>query len=184
MSTTSSSGGSAPSRVEGYAAGLLEIAKAEDALDRVQDELFRFARAVEQNDELRSTLTEQTIPAEKRQAIVEDILGQRISPVGAAMVSFIVGAGRSRDLVAIADLLVERAAAERQHEVAEVRSAIPLDDEARQRLERALSKALDKQVEVKVIVDPSVMGGLVAKVGDTVIDGSVRHRLELLKEAL
>ena len=68
--------------------------------------------------------------------------------------------------------------------MAEVRSAIALTDDQKSRLADALGKATGKQVEVKVIIDPSVQGGLVAQVGDTVIDGSVRRRLEQLRNAL
>ena len=67
------------------------------------------------------------------------------------------------------------------HEVAEVRSAVPLDDAQVQRLATALGRATKKNIEVRVVVDPSLMGGIVATIGDTVIDGSVRHRLEQLK---
>jgi F-type H+-transporting ATPase subunit delta len=65
-----------------------------------------------------------------------------------------------------------------------VRAAVPLDDRVRERLAKALSDATGKQVEVKVIVDPNVLGGVVARIGDTVIDGSVRHRLDQLKERM
>jgi len=75
-------------------------------------------------------------------------------------------------------------AAEGNKEVAEVRSAIALTEDQKSRLAEALGKATGKQVEVKVIIDPSIQGGLVAQVGDTVIDGSVRRRLEQLKNAL
>ena len=68
--------------------------------------------------------------------------------------------------------------------LAEVRTAVPLDEEHRRQLAEALSANLGKQVEVKVIVDPTVLGGVVARIGDTVIDGTVRHRLEQLREAL
>jgi len=64
-----------------------------------------------------------------------------------------------------------------------VRSAIPLTDDQRERLAKALGNATGKQVEVKVVVDPSVLGGIVAQVGDTVIDGSVRSRIDQLKHA-
>jgi F-type H+-transporting ATPase subunit delta len=80
--------------------------------------------------------------------------------------------------------VVERAAAERKHAVAEVRSAVPLDARRRDKLAKALSKNLGLDVEVKVIVDPSVIGGAAVRVGDTVIDGTVRHRLDQLKEGL
>jgi F-type H+-transporting ATPase subunit delta len=171
-------------RVEGYAQAIFEVAQAEGSLDGVADELFRFARLLEADDTLRETLTDQALPPEKRQAIVEDLLGGKASPLTGALVSFVVAAGRGRDLPEIIDRLVERAAATREHALAEVRSAVPLDGDHQKRVADALSAALGKQVEVKVIVDPEVMGGLVARVGDTVIDGSVRHRLEQLRETL
>jgi F-type H+-transporting ATPase subunit delta len=95
----------------------------------------------------------------------------------------VVGTGRARELPTIIRQLVEMSAAEANKEVAEVRSAIPLTDDQRKRLAEALGEATGKQVEVKVVVDPSVMGGIVAQVGDTVIDGSVRSRLDKLKNA-
>ena len=175
---------SPPERVEGYASAIFDVAKAEGALEQVEDDLFRFARAMESNDQLRQTLTDQALPVERRQAIVEELLGSRGSPLAAALVSFVVAAGRARDLSAIIDRLVDRAVTERQHVLAEVRSAVHLDDDHRRRLAEALSASLGKQVEVKVVVDPSVMGGVMARIGDTVIDGTVRHRLDQLREAL
>jgi F-type H+-transporting ATPase subunit delta len=167
-------------RIDSYATALLEVARAEGHLDEVEDELFRFARALESSDALRNSLTDQMIPAAKRQAIVEDLLGGRASPTTTALVSLVVGAGRAHDLPAIVDRLVARAAEAKQKAFAEVRSAIALTDDQVRRLATALSEAVGKQVEVKVIVDPSIKGGLVAQVGDTVIDASVRSRLEQL----
>jgi F-type H+-transporting ATPase subunit delta len=174
----------ADSRIDGYAQALFEVAKAESDLDEVEDELFRFARALEASDELRNALTDELIPAERRQAIVEDLLGHKASTTTTALVSFVVGAGRGKDLPAIIGKLVERAAAEKEKAVAEVRSAIRLTDDQQHRLAAALANATGKQVEVKVVVDPSVLGGLVATVGDTVVDGTVRTRLDQIKTLL
>lgn len=171
-------------RIDAYAAALFEVAKAEGSLATVEEELFRVARTLEGSDELRSTLTDQAVPLERRQGIVEDLLGNRASAVTTALVSFVVGAGRSRDLPAIIDRLVERAAEERSQAVAEVRSVLPLDDSQKERLAQALGRATGKTISVKVIVDPSILGGIVAQVGDTVIDGSIRTRLNQLREAL
>jgi F-type H+-transporting ATPase subunit delta len=173
----------ADGRAHAYAEALLEVARAEGATAEVGDELFRFARALESNDELRATLTDQQLPVSRRQQIVEDLLGGRAHPITTTLVSMVVGAGRARDLPAIIDELVALGAAEGNKEVAEVRSAVALTDDQRARLADALGKATGKQVEVKVIIDPAVLGGLVAQVGDTVIDGSVRTRLDQLKTA-
>ena len=171
-------------RVDGYATAMFEVARVEGSLDEVEDELFRFARTLEGNDELRSVLTDDAVPAERRRAVVADLLGDRASPVTANLVSLVVGAGRARDLPAIIDRLVQRAAAEHDKVVAQVRSAVELDEDQRERLAEALGRATGKSVEVKVVVDPSVLGGLVARVGDTVIDGTVRSRLDQLRETI
>ena len=172
-------------RVDGYANAIFEVAKAEGVLERVGDELFSVSHVLESSDELRKTLTDAAIPPERRQAIVEDLLGsRRAHPLTTALVAFVVAAGRGRDLSEMIDRMVERSAAERAHVVAEVRSAVPLDDDQRRRLESALSSNLKKQVEVKVVVDPSVLGGLSARVGDVVIDGTIRHRLDQMKESI
>lgn len=171
-------------RVDAYATALFEVARAEGALETVEDELFKVARTFEANEQLRSTLTDAVIPVERRIGIVEDLLGGRAAPITTALVSFVVAAGRGRDLPAIIDKLVARSAEERDQEVAEVRAAIALDAATVERLAAALSTATGKSVTVKVIVDPTIMGGVIARIGDTVLDGSVRHRLDQLKEAI
>ena len=171
-------------RTEAYARALLEVGRAEGPLADIEDDLFRFARTVEGSDDLRMALTDPALPVERRLAVIEDLVGDKALAVSAALLALIVGAGHAADLPAIVDRFVELAVAERQREVAEVRSVLPLDDGQQRRLAAALSDATGKQVEVKVIVDPSVLGGVVARVGDVVIDGSVRHRLEQLKEQL
>ncbi len=171
-------------RIDGYARALFEIARAEGTLDEVEDELFRFARSYESSDALRSALTDEQIPAARRQAIVEDLLGGRATPTTTQLVGMVVGSGRGRDLPAIIDRLVARASSAKQLELAEVRSAVPLTEDQQTRLSAALANATGKQVNLKVVVDPSVLGGIVATIGDTVIDGSVRTRIDQLKSRL
>jgi F-type H+-transporting ATPase subunit delta len=170
-------------RTLAYAQALFSVAATEGNLAEVEDELFRFARTLEASDELRTTLTDAALAVSRRQQIVEDLLGGKANPVTVALASMVVGTARSRDLVAINDELVKLSAAEANKELAEVRSAVPLTEDQQARLAEALGKATGKTLEVKVVVDPSVLGGLVAQVGDTVIDGSVRTRLEQLKTA-
>jgi F-type H+-transporting ATPase subunit delta len=170
--------------IHGYATALFQIAEAEGALDRVSDELFRFAKAVEQNHELRSALTDIAVPVERKHAVVADLLGERASPATVNILEFVVGQGRARELSEIVSSLAELAAESRQRVLAEVRTAVSLDDDLRSRVAKALSAATGKDVDVKVIVDPSVVGGVYAKVGDQVIDATVRGRLQDLREQL
>ena len=151
-------------RADAYAEALLTIARAEGRLADVEDELFRFARTLEGNDDLRLALTDPALPVERRIAVVEELLGAKALRISTALAAFVVAAGRTSDLPAIVDAFVEKAAAERSHEVAEVRSALPLDDAQRERLAAALNAATGKHVEIKVIIDPEVLGGLI-KIG-------------------
>jgi len=168
-------------KVEAYARALFEIAQAEGTLDRVEDELFRVARAFESNEQLRATLTDNTIPTERRQLVAEQLLGGKASDTTTQLVSLVVNSGQVRELPAIIDSLVKRASSEKQQEVAEIRSAVALSADQQTRLAAALAKVTGKPVNLKVVVDPSVLGGLVAVVKDEVIDDTVRTRLDQLK---
>jgi F-type H+-transporting ATPase subunit delta len=170
--------------IRGYAQALFSVAEAEEVLDDVEDELFRFARSLEQHPDLRAALTDIHLPAERKRAVLEEILGERANPHTVNLLAFVVEQGRARELELIVDELAQLAAERRQSVVAEVRTAVPLDANRRDKLARALEAATGKRIEMKVVVDPSVVGGVVARVGDQVIDGSVRRRLELARERL
>ena len=174
----------ADDRTKAYAEALFAVARTEGPLTEVEDELFRVAQVVKGNDELRDKLADPHIPVATRQQVVIDLLGGKALPTTVSLVSLVVANGRVRELPAIVDALVAMTAQEANKEVAEVRSAIALTDDQKTRLADALGKATGKQVEVKVIIDPSIQGGLVAQVGDTVIDGSIRRRLDQLRNAL
>lgn len=168
--------------IRGYAQALFSVVSAEGELDRVEDELFRFGKVLQTNHELKQALSDQSLDVAQREKVLDELLEGKVSPHTLGLVKFIVAQGRARQLPQILEGLSQLAAEARNTVVAEVRSAVPLDDKQRDRLEKSLSKATGKAVEVKVIVDPSVIGGVVAKVGDTVIDGTIKRRLEQLRE--
>uniref|UniRef100_UPI00259D1631 F0F1 ATP synthase subunit delta n=1 Tax=uncultured Reyranella sp. TaxID=735512 RepID=UPI00259D1631 len=95
--------------------------------------------------------------------------------------AMIVAADRAGDLTAIAEEVAQQAAVRRDAEVAEGFVAAPIDDAKKQALTAALERATGKKLDVTVIVDPSVVGGVRAKIGDTVIDGSLSKRLDDLR---
>jgi F-type H+-transporting ATPase subunit delta len=171
-------------QIRGYAQAMFSVAEAEHALDEVEDELFRFSRALERETELRDALTDPVFPSDRKRAVLGDMLGERANPMTVNLLGFVIEQGRARDLGAIVDELVALAAERREAAVAEVRTAVPLDAAHRDRLAQALGRATGRRIELKVVVDPSVVGGVVAKIGDQVIDGSVRRRLELARERL
>jgi F-type H+-transporting ATPase subunit delta len=169
--------------VAGYAEALFAVASVEGDLSAVEDELFDFAQAFRSNDELRTTLADDNVPAARRLQVVDDLLDGRASATTSSLVAMVVGAGRAAELPAIVDAFIERSAASRNKAVATVRSAIALTADQRERLAAAIRTSTGKDVEIRVVEDPSVLGGVVTEIGDDIIDGSVRRRLNQLRES-
>ena len=86
-------------RIEAYADAMFEVARAEGTMDEVEDELFRFARIVEGNDDLRMTLANPGLPLDRRAGIVDELLENRALPITRAITTFLVGAGRAEGVV-------------------------------------------------------------------------------------
>jgi F-type H+-transporting ATPase subunit delta len=170
--------------VDQYARGLLAITNAEGATERVENELYRFGRALQDNNELREALSDQKTPVERRLGVVDELLERKADPQTTAVVSHVVQSGRGRMLVDIIDAFTRAAAAQRDRAVAEVRTAVELNDEQRERLRKALGEATGREVELKVVIDESVVGGVLATVGDTVIDGTVSRQLARMRSKL
>jgi F-type H+-transporting ATPase subunit delta len=170
--------------VRSYAEALFGVAAAEGELDAVERQLFAFSRLLETEPRVREALTDPGLPADNKRALIADALGERANPHAVNMLGFLVEQGRARELGRIVDELAEVAAETRESAVAEVRSAVPLDEARTKRLADALSKATGRKIEVRVVLDPSVVGGLVAKVGDEIFDGSIRTRLADAREHL
>ncbi|HSJ27131.1 MAG TPA: ATP synthase F1 subunit delta [Acidimicrobiia bacterium] len=171
-------------RIDGYAAAAYALASAEGELDRVEQELFAIGQAIDSSPDLREALTDPRLSLDRKEAIVRDVIGAHASRVTVNLVSLFVAQGRGGDIGEIVSALAGQRAASVGKTVAEVRTAVPLDDATVARLAAALERRTGRSVEVRTIVDPSVLGGVVARVGDTVIDGSVARRLRSLRETL
>jgi len=172
------------SKVDAYVSAINEIANAEGVLPQVEAEFSAVVRAIDSNDSLRSKLNDELLPIAVRQQIVEQLLEGKGHRVTAQSLALVIGAGQARSLRDIAEKISAGVAKGQGRQVAEVRSAVALSEDQQTRLAAALAKATGSEVNLKVVVDPSVVGGLVATVGDKVIDGSVRHSLDQLKSRL
>ncbi|MTV26953.1 ATP synthase F1 subunit delta [Nitriliruptoraceae bacterium ZYF776] len=168
-------------RTSAYAQAVVALATGEGALDAVETELLTVSRAVDGNEELRRQLTDQHLPVGRRLGFAESSALQAAHPATRTALAMIIAAERAADLAAIADAVAQHAASVRDAEVAEVYVAAPIDEAQRAALTGALERATGKRLDVKVFVDQSVVGGVRAKVGDTVIDGSLAKRLSDLR---
>ena len=170
--------------IRAYATAVLEIGRAEGELEKVERELLTVAQTFATSNELRDALTNPQLSFERKQGIIDDLIGGRASSLTVGLVSFIVAQGRATELTAIVDALVSQVAATRSKAVAEIRSAVPLDQAIMERLVAVLSRVTGKDLEVKAVVDPELLGGIVARVGDVVIDGSIASRMAEIRQVL
>ncbi|MGD0343418.1 MAG: ATP synthase F1 subunit delta [Acidimicrobiales bacterium] len=171
-------------RIRGFAERVLQELSATHDVDEVEDELFAIARLVDANRALRQTLGDANLPLTGRFAVVDDLLGSVCRPATVRLARYALRAGRLRDLVGTFEWLVELAAAERGRRVATVRTAVALRPAEKRRIAAALGRITERDVEVREMIDPTVVGGLLVSVGDLVIDGTVRLRLERLRDVL
>jgi F-type H+-transporting ATPase subunit delta len=176
--------GASRERLHGYAERVLEEVSSAADIDEMEDAFFRLARIVEQSASLRHALTDPGAAMRSKLAIISELFGAQVTAPTLRIVSYAISAGRVRDLVGAFDWLVQLTAEERGRRVAQVRSAVDLDDAERERLAVALRHLVGREVEVRVTVDPMVIGGVLIAVGDLVIDGTVRLRVERLRDAL
>ncbi|KUJ38267.1 F0F1 ATP synthase subunit delta [Streptomyces sp. NPDC093228] len=161
-------------------ANLADLTAAEkaDALDDVEDELFRFSRIVSSDTGLRAALTDRAASVSAKSELLRRLIGGRANVTTERLVTRLVTAPRGRSLEAGLESLSKLAAARRDRMVAVVTSAAPLSDTQKQRLGAALAKLYGRQMHLNLDVDPEVLGGIRVQVGDEVINGSIEDRLE------
>jgi F-type H+-transporting ATPase subunit delta len=160
-----------------YGADLI-AAQRGNALDEVEDELFRFGRIVTGSSELRAALSDKAASHGAKASLLSELLGGRANPVTERIVVRLVTHPRGRSLETGIDALSRLAAARRNRMVAVVVSAVPLSDQQKQRLGASLAKLYGRQVHLNLDVDPTVLGGITVRVGDEVINGTIQDRLD------
>jgi len=174
----------ATERLDGYASAVLRGVQGERRLGDIEDELFRFMRIVEGNEELQVALTTAELPVPVRSSVVVGLLARRASQESARMATYAARVGRPRDYPVLLGALVDFVAQEANRRVADVRTAIEMTAQQRARLTAALTSFTGYPVDVRVTPEPQLLGGFVANIGDIVIDASLLHRVELAREAL
>jgi F-type H+-transporting ATPase subunit delta len=146
-------------------------------LEETEDELFRFARTVEANPELRNALADRAVAVGGRQELVGQLLDGKVNDATMVLARRAVRA-RERTFAHTIEGYVTLAAALKNRVVATVRVAQPLSTEQRERLRRTLSIQVGREVAVQEVIDPNVLGGVRVELGDEVIEGTVAGRLE------
>lgn len=162
-------------------AGVLAIvigAEGSSRLDELEDELFRFSRIVESDSALLRALTDRSIDARHKSELAASLLEGKATDATVRLVRHAVTAPRGRTFDEALAAYISIAAERKNQLVAVVHTAVPLTDQQRTRLVAALTRQYGHEVDLQVVVDPSVVGGLRVQIGDELIDGTLAGRLD------
>ena len=168
----------------GYARALFEMAQAEGAVSRVEEELFRLRELLKENPNLLEFLKDPNIKREGKRQALNDLFQGRVHPLVLNALVTLSDQDRAGRVAAIIEEFSTCAAMATQKVSGEVTTAIALDDAMLNRLAGELSRVTGKSVQLFQKVDPSILGGAVIQVGEQIIDGSLRRKLDQIKERL
>jgi F-type H+-transporting ATPase subunit delta len=166
------------------ARALFAASELKGELDRVEDEVFAFERAIAASGELELMLANPNMSAKDRASVINDLVGKTFSPTAVLLINHAISHRHGRSITSTLGDLQELAAARRGRVLAEVTAAIALTDDQEQRLTNALTAIYKQDVQVQVVINKKVIGGVAVRVGDEVIDGTVANRLAQVKRQL
>ncbi len=170
--------------IETLARVLFELATLADDVDAVGADLVSVAKAVRGHVDLHQALRDTSLPAEKKRDIMRDIFGESVTPEALAIVTLMVERDLTDSLGDLARVFGETAESERGIVVAEVTTAIELDDALRAKLIKQLTTATGRPVRLRERVDVDILGGIRINVAGRVLDGTVTSQLDDVRQAL
>ena len=170
-------------RVAGFVdARLVSLTPAD--MEQIEDDLFRWARTIESNLDLRRLLMDRDVEVAARQSVTSSLLSGKVHASALAIALYVVEGGRSRDIVGTLDAMVQHVALARQWRVAIVHAARPLSDAEQSELARSLTAMAGGNVDLQVKIDEELLAGVVVYIGDLCLDATARGRLQNLRDSL
>ncbi|GAB97763.1 F-type H+-transporting ATPase subunit delta [Kineosphaera limosa] len=160
------------------------IAQASGSADELEEQLFRFERAVAGNPDLRDAIGDPRLPVERKLDLVQRLLADKANPQTVRLARQAVAAPRGKRFAQAIDHYLDVAAKRREQLSAVVTVATALSTQQHDRLEAALSRIYSKPVTLKMVIDPEVLGGIRVQVGDEVVDGTIVRRLDEVRRLL
>ena len=165
-----------------YAQAVFDLAVEKDRVDEWAGDLAAISEAVQDN-ELRAFLQHAKVPLANKLQVISEAFSSA-DPMVQNLVSLLISRGRTDQVGQVDEWYLRLLNQRRGREDVEVWSAVDLDDVEKDRVKNFLEQLLEKEVELHTQVDPEILGGLVMRVGDKLIDGSARTRLERMGRQL
>jgi F-type H+-transporting ATPase subunit delta len=168
----------------GYARALFEMAQAEGVVSRVEEELFRLRELLKANPELFQFLKDPNIKPEGKRTALGDLFQGRVHPLVLSTLISLSDQDRAGRVLHVIEDFSTIAAGARQTITGEVTVVVTLDDATLTRRPTELSRITGKNVKLLQKIDPAILGGAIITVGEQIIDGSLRRKLDQLKDKL
>lgn len=165
-----------------YAEAALEIGRADGTLDRWERDLRQLSGALA-DEQLRALAEHPAVPFAEKERVLRRVAGD-VSPEALNLVLLMVRRGRPRAIPRMVEHFASLLRRERGVSLAEVRTAMPLDEQQRTAVLDRLHELTGDEIEINEVVDESLIGGITVRIGDRLYDASVRSRLERLRTRL
>ena len=170
--------------VQRYADALLALAEAVDAVPQVAADIDRAVALVEEDERVRRFLRDPLVRGEGKREALEEIFAGHVHHALVEFLRILQQEGRLDSLRDIAGLFFKKVSAQQDSASGELVSAAPLPDDLVREIEGQMSRVLGKQVQLHVKVDNQLLGGVLVRVGDFVVDGTVDRQLETMRRQL
>lgn len=167
-----------------YAEALYDIALKQNLVDKIEAELKAVEVIFSENIDLQKVLYHPQITAADKKELLNKLFNGKVSEVTGNFLALLVDRRREAFFGDIVAEFVSLANVVRNIVAAQVASAVQLNDKEKGNLDRILAKLTGKKVQTSYAVDPSLIGGVVVRIGDKIIDGSIKTRMANLKERL
>jgi F-type H+-transporting ATPase subunit delta len=166
-----------------YAGAIFDLALKQNTLDRTLEDVKEIA-SVFAHRKLAYLLQEPKIPARRKETVVRQALESKVLPTSLNLALLVIQRGLVEVMPNLAAELEQLALDYRNEAVAQVTTAAPMDEAQTALVKSTLERRTGKKIIMQTRVDPSILGGVIARVGDQVVDGSVRYRLHALEQQL
>ena len=168
-----------------YGDALFSLAVEEDKLDVIWEEVKGIRDAVTENPEFLSVICHPEMEQEKKLSVLDDIFKGKMSDDTMGFLNVLVRKGRFGELLPILDYFDEQAKEYKKIGVVKVSTPMPLSDEQKEQVEKKLLAVTDyESLQIQYEIDESLLGGMVIRIGDRVLDNSIRSKMELMSRQL
>lgn len=170
--------------VKRYATALFDLAASEGAMAKYEEEVKVIVRALHDEPDFMAVLNNHKVTKENKISLVENVFTDKVSNPIIGLLVLLVKKGRQGDLLDVLEAFLERVKAESGITKAVITSAVPLTEAQLTAIKEKLEAGTKTKIEIETIVDTSIIAGLVIRVGDKVVDASIKGEMQTLKKQL